>query len=408
MKMSSILRLTPVLFSLLVALLTIGLVSAQKKKQPKKLRWKVQQLQMDNAEGCAVGDINGDGKLDVIAGEYWYAAPEFKQHKVRRLLSFGKDYVQDNSDHLYDVDGDGDLDLVAGAYTLAEVNWYENPGPGKYDAPDGWTIHELVNTGTNNHEASFLHDIDGDGIPEWLESSWKNDNPMEIYHFAKDDSGKPILTKHTVSESGQGHGIGFGDINKDGKEDIIFTFGWYEQPAAGAFSGPWKLHADFELPHGSCPMLVLDLDGDGDNDMIWADGHNYGLYWEERLEPQSDGSTTWRQHLIDKKFSQGHSLAWEDVDNDGEPELITGKRYYAHSGGDPGSEDDTTIQYYDWNKDDQSWAKHIISTGKAGTAPGIGLQIRVADLDKNGWKDIIVPGKSGTHIIWNQGWTKPK
>jgi len=181
-----------------------------------------------------------------------------------------------------------------------------------------------------------------------------------------------------------------------------------EQPAAGAFSGPWKWHKDLELPHASCPILVLDLDEAGDNDIIWADGHNYGLYWEERLEPQSDGSTTWKQHLIDKKFSQAHSLAWADIDNDNKPELITGKRYYAHSGNDPGAEDGNTVQYYDWNKDDKTWTKHIISHGAAGEGPGIGLQIRVADLDGNGWKDIIVPGKSGTHIIWNQGWAKPK
>ncbi len=113
--------------------------------------------------------------------------------------------------------------------------------------------------------------------------------------------------------------------------------------------------------------------------------------------------TTWRQHLIDKKFSQGHALAWDDVDNDGQPELITGKRYYAHSGRDSGAHDDTTIQFYDWNAPTKIWTKHLISTAPSGKGPGIGLQIRVHDLDDNGWKDIIVPGKSGTHIIWNDG-----
>lgn len=408
MKRSSIFPSAPFISAVLFVLLTIGFVSAQKKPRPPKISWKVQQLHLDNGEGCAVGDINGDGKLDVVAGEYWYSAPDFKQHKVRRLLSFGKDYIQNNSEYLYDVDGDGDLDVVAGAFTLPEINWYENPGAGKYDAPDGWASHLLANTATKNHEATFLHDINGDGTPEWLESSWKDDNPMEIYYFAKDDAGKPVLKRHTVAASGQGHGIGFGDINNDGKEDIIYSYGWYEQPAAGAFSGPWKRHHDFDLPHGSCPMLVIDLDEDGDNDIIWADGHNYGLYWEEQQKPQPDGSTTWRHHLIDNKFSQAHSLAWEDIDNDKQPELITGKRYHAHSGSDPGAEDKTTVHYYDWNKADQSWTKSIISQAEAGKGPGIGLQIRVADMDKNGWNDIIVPGKSGTHIIWNQGWTKPK
>ena len=147
----------------------------------------------------------------------------------------------------------------------------------------------------------------------------------------------------------------------------------------------------------------MDLNGDGRNDIVWADGHSYGLYWHEQLEQQSDGTTTWRQHLIDKKFSQGHALAWDDVDNDGQPELITGKRYYAHSGRDAGAEDDITVQYYDWNPENLTWTRHLVSTAPAGQGPGTGLQIRVNDLDGNGWKDLILPGKSGTHIIWNDG-----
>ena len=149
--------------------------------------------------------------------------------------------------------------------------------------------------------------------------------------------------------------------------------------------------------------MIIDLNDDGRNDFIWADGHNYGLYWHEQLAPQADGTTLWRQHVIDKKFSQGHTLAWDDVDNDGEPELITGKRYYAHSGRDAGARDDITVQFYNWNSKTKAWTKHLISTATAGEGPGIGLQIRVADLDNNGWKDLILPGKSGTHIIWNEG-----
>ena len=117
----------------------------------------------------------------------------------------------------------------------------------------------------------------------------------------------------------------------------------------------------------------------------------------------SCSETTWRQHLIDKKFSQGHALAWDDVDNDGQPELITGKRYHGHSGRDSGAHDEITVQFYDWNQKTETWTKHLISTAPAGEGPGIGLQIRVHDLDGNGWNDLVLPGKSGTHIIWNDG-----
>lgn len=375
--------------------------TAQPSGKP-QLEWRVQQLHKDYNEGIAVGDIDGDGKLDITSGEFWYQAPDFRQRPLRKVEPFRDDYMQNCSEHLYDVDGDGDLDVISGGFTLQNLDWFENPGPGYYDEGH-WPVHLLADTGSFHNEASFLHDIDGDGTPEFIANSWNVKNPMQIFRLVRGGDGMVIAKKHIVSNSGNGHGIGFGDLNADDKQDIVFQSGWYEQPAAGPFSGPWKYHHDFDLPHASCPILILDLNKDGRNDILWGDGHNYGLYWYEQLEPQSDGATTWRQRLIDKKFSQSHALAWDDVDNDGQPELITGKRYYGHSGRDPGANDEITIQYYDWNPKNGTWAKHIISQAPAGKGPGIGLQIRVHDLDDNGWKDIIVAGKSGTHILWNNG-----
>jgi hypothetical protein len=110
--------------------------------------------------------------------------------------------------------------------------------------------------------------------------------------------------------------------------------------------------------------------------------------------------------VIDQKISQLHALAWDDLDNDGQPEIITGKRYYAHSGKDKGAEDEIVIARYQprLGKDGKvSFRKEIVHTGQAGT----GLYVLTADLDKDGWKDIIVPGKSGTHILWNKGKRPP-
>lgn len=390
------------LITAVAATLTAQQKGKGKGKGAPKIKWRIEQLHKDNNEGAAVGDINGDGKLDVTAGEFWYEAPDFKQHPVRKIMPHGADYMQNNSEHLIDMDGDGDLDILSGAFTLPIVNWYENPGAGNYDVA-AWNVHQLVDTGTGHNEATFLHDIDGDGTPEFIENSWNKANPTQIFRLVRDDNGRITTEKHVVSESGNGHGMGFGDINGDSRQDIIFQAGWYEQPADGPYSGPWTYHHDFDIPHASCPVLILDLNGDGRNDFIWADGHSFGLYWHEQLPPRADGTTVWRQHLIDKKFSQAHCLAWDDIDNDGENELITGKRFYAHSGKDAGSHDDVTVQYYDWKPDTTSWVKHLISTATAGEGPGIGLQINVQDLDGNGWKDLVVPGKSGTHIIWNEG-----
>lgn len=398
-------RLLPVLLLAAAALSLTAQQKGQKKDSP-KLKWRVQQLHKDNNEGLAMGDINGDGKTDITSGEFWYAAPDFKPQPLRKISPFGVDYMQNSSEHLHDMDGDGDLDVVTIAFTEQNLMWYENPGANNY-GPDGWKGHILVDTEIKANEAAFLHDIDGDGAPEWIVNSWVATNPMVIYRLVRGEDKRVKAEKHVVAESGNGHGIGFGDLNGDGKEDILFGNGWYECPKEGPFSGPWTLRADFKLPHASCPVLILDLNGDGRNDIIWGNGHNYGLYWMEQQEPQSNGSTTWRQHLIDDKFSQAHALAWEDIDGDGQPELITGKRYYAHSGKDPGANDPITVQFYDFDKETLSWTKQLISDAPAGEGPGIGLQIRIGDLDGNGFPDIAVPGKSGTHIIWNEGWTKP-
>ncbi|MEX1116617.1 MAG: VCBS repeat-containing protein [Akkermansiaceae bacterium] len=396
---------TSLLFAL-TALVICGVsLTAQQNAQRKGVpgtQWRVQLLHKDNNEGLAVGDINGDGKLDITAGEFWYAAPDFERFPIRKLVPFGADYLQSSGEHLYDMDGDGDLDVLSIAFTFSGIMWYENPGPGNYSS-DRWTMHELIDTNVKANEAAFFHDIDKDGTPEWIINSWVGSSPTEIYRLVRATDGKVKAKKHTVADATNGHGMGFGDINGDGKDDIIFGRGWFECPAAGPFSGLWTWHHDFDLPHASCPVLVVDLNADGRNDIIWGNGHNYGLYWMEQLEAQSNGATTWRQRLIDDKFSQAHALAWEDLDGDGKPELITGKRYYAHSGKDPGANDPITVQYYKWNKEALTWSKHLISEAAAGEGPGIGLQIRVADLDGNGLPDVITPGKSGTHILWNEG-----
>ncbi len=376
------------------------------KAKPRKLNFRVQALHRDNNEGCAVGDLNNDGKLDLSAGEFWYAGPAFSEkRRLRKLMPFGKDYLQNNGEHHLDVNGDGWKDILSGQFTLTDVFWYENPGADGLTKSGLWTAHRLMDTQTGQNEMTFLHDIDGDGAPEYIENSWNDKNPLLIWRLTKAD-GVLKAEKHVVSEAGNGHGMGFGDINGDGKQDIVFKLGWYECPTDGPFSGPWTYHNDFTLPHASCPILVLDLDQDGRQDLIWGDGHSYGLYWEQQREPANDGSTNWRQHLIDKKLSQAHALAWDDIDNDGVPELITGKRYYAHSGNDSGAEDPVTIHYYKWRPKTGTFTKHNVSVGKPGEGPGTGLQIRVADLDDNGWKDIVVSGKSGTHILWNEGFSE--
>ena len=365
------------------------------------LRFETQEIHQNLAEACAVGDLDKDGDLDIVSGKYYYLNPDWLPVPFRELEEFGKDYLQNNGDHLLDVDGDGWLDIVSGQFTKPEVLWFRNPGEWAISEPKHWSMQTLLDTGSGRNEISFLWDMDGDGDKDYIGNSWADKESMKAFLFSR--KGKElIISEHMIAPKGNGHGQGFGDLNGDGLEDIVFMYGWYQRPISNPFGQHWQFRNDFTLPKASCPILVIDLNDDGRQDLIWGKGHDYGLYWYEQLEPKEDGTTRWKHHTIDDSISQLHALTMADLDQDGKPEIITGKRYYAHSGRDKGAEDPIIMVRYSssFNQSGEvKFQKNIIHEGRAGT----GLQIRVADLDDNGWLDLVVSGKTGLHILKNKG-----
>ena len=378
--------------------------------QAETLRFKIQQLALDANEGVAIADLNQDGKPDVIAGRNWYAGPDFIPRPLRSIADWNG-YVESNGDFIHDMNGDGFPDVIAGSFIQTEVYWYENPGKQGLTLGQQWKQHLLQDTGFSENEGSFLRDLDENGTPEWVTNSWNNKNPLMVWQLVsrkqvdeKSKGGKPkqadLNAMHgcTVGGDGQSHGLGFGDLNNDGREDLITGHGWYERPEKDAWTKPWTFHADWPHLHSSVPMLVRDLNGDGMNDLIWGKGHDYGLFWWESTGIK-DGKFTWKEHLIDKSYSQPHTLHLADLDGDGQEELITGKRVRAHNGKDPGGNEPPCFYYYQWNKDDMTYTRHTIDEGRVGT----GLQIATADLNGDGRTDIAVAGKSGTYVLFNQG-----
>lgn len=364
------------------------------------LRFKVQTLVIDGNEGIVEGDIDGDGTLDLVAGRSWFKGPDFVARPLRQIEDWNG-YVESNGDFLYDVDGDGRLDVIAGSFLPTQVYWYQNPGAEALRLGKVWPKHLLVDTGDSANEGQLLMDIDGDGRPEWVVNSWKKKVPMRIWRLIdcpKQESGAIIkMEPVTLGETANGHGIAVGDISGDGRHDVLVGEGWYEQPASDPWSSPWTFHRDWEL-HSSLPMIVRDLDGDGKNDLIFGNGHDYGLYWWKNLGSGEGDKIAWKETLIDRGYSQPHVLVMADLDNDGADELITGKRYFAHNGKDPGGMEPPCLYYYKWNKETLAFTRHTIEEGHV----GCGLQIVTADLNGDGKEDVAVAGKSGTYVLTQQ------
>lgn len=133
------------------------------------------------------------------------------------------------------------------------------------------------------------------------------------------------------------------------------------------------------------------MNGDGLNDLITSSAHGYGIFWYEQV--RHGNQITFKQHLIDNSWTQAHSLALADLDGCGVPELITGKRFMAHNGGDPEETAPLGLYYYKLTRQPVPvWTKHVISYGEA---IGSGVNICVADLDGDGDLDIVVTGKWG-------------
>ena len=369
------------------------------------------------AECSTVLDANGDGKPDIAAGRNLYLGPDWKKFADYRdgAETNGPD-VDDNYEGTMDVNNDGRPDVLSSGWMRRQgVWWYENPGkPGVK-----WTSHAL-------HEA--------DGLEGMVIGNLAGHDGKDVlinYFARKPGRGNvwyehinqaPWFVQHQLGPENVGvsHGSGIGDINGDGRDDVVTTSGWFESPP-NPTRDPWIWHPDYEFkaynsdrPGGAgLPILVTDVNGDGRNDLLVGSDHGYGLAWlENKVE---NGKRTFVTHWIETDYPTIHTMILADLDGDGRPELITGKQLFAHNGDDVGGFDPVFVFYYKFRNG--HFERHILSysyltpyftDARNGPPPnfvvGVGMRLSVGDLDGDGRQDVVVACRTGLYAFMNKGY----
>jgi Domain of Unknown Function (DUF1080)/FG-GAP-like repeat len=399
-----------------VALADIGLKVRQPDEVSKDFR-KQRLSDFYYSWGSAAADFNHDGILDVVSGPYIYYGPDYLKSREIYLAQSSNPTTEFATDATMefsaDFTGDGWPDVIT-------VMFGGGPGVQLYVNPKGegrrWEKHAVVQTVQS--EIAVLRDVDGDGKPELVYSG-------EGYvRYAKPDPANPTgpWIIHNVSEKGYGagHGIGVGDINGDGRMDIVDPYGWWEQPPAGSNQEAWTYHPEAFARYGrgmmgGSVMAVYDVNGDGLNDVVTSlNAHGWGLAWFEQKK-DAQGKISFVEHMVmddfstknagGVTFSELHGSTFADVDGDGIPDFIVGKRYFSHldTNIDPDPRDSPVLYWYKTVRDPKAPGGARLEPHLVDNHSGVGSDVLAVDLNKDGAMDIVTATRFGSFIYWGEG-----
>jgi len=335
---------------------------------------------------CAAFDVNHDGHMDIVAGGWWYEGPSWKKHFLRDVPQI-RGRFDDYSNLPLDVNGDGWTDIISANYRSESLFWIEHPG----STLGPWVVHLIEKPGPM--ETGRLYDVDGNGTLDILPNgttfaAW--------WELSRDEDGSIRWSRHDLPQEVAGHGIGFGDINGDGRGDVVTPTGWWDAPKNIA-DGGWVAHREWTLHRDAgVPIIVQDIDQDGDSDLMWERGHSVGLYWLEQI--REGDSRRWTMHVIDTSYSQIHSILVTDLDNDGQPEFVAGKRYLGHDGRDPGEWNPLAIYWYRFDRRRRTFVRGVVDEGGP---VGFGLDPKAADIDNDGDVDLVASDRGGLYLLEN-------
>jgi hypothetical protein len=378
------------------------------------------------SEGVAIADVNLDGKIDVLNGEYWYEAPDWKPHEMQPYMDH-KDGLHNYSRVFFcwaeDLNGDGYPDLIVIDFPGAPCYWMENP-KGKSTTEEGkplhWKKHTIWHSACN--ETPQYADLLGNGkrvlIMGFQPKGKENEGQMayftpgqdptalwEMHPLSEPSTPPTIVDGKPIPNSGReipgtqkfSHGLGVGDVNGDGRKDVICAGGWWEQPEKTDGRTPWKFHPA-DLGPGCADMFAYDMDGDGKADIISTSAHQFGIWWHKQRGSDSQGNPTFQRiDLFPKLISETHAAHFVDIDGDGRPDLVTGKRWWSHGRNEPGSEAPPAIYWFKNTRGPDGITQ--FTPMLIDDDCGVGTQFAVGDINNDGLLDIIVSNKKGVRVV---------
>ncbi len=352
-----------------------------------KPAWRRHEVVKGFANHTAIAaDFTGDGKKDIIVNDetnkrtILYTAPDWKP----TVLHEGNWAIHSEA---FDVDGDGDIDWIGAQYSPGLIFWLERP---KNPLKDKWKYHVIdshAQGGVNGVHGLIAGDIDGDGKPDLVGNSGQPTGMFSnsIAWF------KPPKWERTVfamkDAPGLSHYMGIGDVNGDGRADIAVGaktgadgnyFAWWEAPA-NPRQGSWKKHLIADKQPGATNIAIFDVNGDGKKDFFATRGHGFGVVWFEAPD--------WKAHEVDSELGGPHDLATGDIDGDGDIDAVTCAK-------------DSHIVAWFENDGKGRFTRHDIWYGNAA------YDIRLVDMDNDGDLDVLIAGQTSQNVIWMENMRK--
>lgn len=361
----------------------------------------------DHGHSVEVADLNGDGRPDALIafgarrlarpadGVYWYEAPKDARSGrwVRRRLTAPALPIRwCMAVAVGDMDNDGDLDVVALSFNEASVYLAINPLKQGGDINRPWRTVKILDSshGGRDGERIELVDIDGDGFRDVV---FPRGAPAEV-HVLFNPSGKlagkwqdKIVGGHGGSDA---HGILCADLDLDGDLDLVAASGdgsrsgkvyWYEHPGNDPRGGKWRRHqaSRYEMNYGA--LQIDDVDQDGRPDILVTEAHLTPgkMMWFKNPQPSRGG---WRRFVIGTQTFPHEALSL-DIDGDGHKEYWVGDASHDRSGGF-GHRNGGIVYFHMTDDPTRPWTKIRVAA-----APEVGRQCRAVDIDGDGDLDIV-------------------